>query len=121
MVDLHWIRFYGYGFMSITVCFINICICRLQFVLTCRERGFFLSGAEIFVSVCSFIQLWSQYYSLHVCFLFFVVIFLDSTNNFVITLFICMKCVSGLFKSLKMCKLFNQQKVHQYIFSIHRK
>ena len=87
-VVLHGKRFNGYGFMSITVCFINICICRLQFVLTCREGGFFLSGAEIFVSVCSFIQLWSQYYSLHVCFLFFVVIFLDSTNNFVITLFI---------------------------------
>ena len=91
-------------------------------VCICREGGSFLSGVGIFVSVCSFFQFWSQYYCLHVCFLFFLLlIFLDSANNFVITLIICMKCVSGLFKSLKICNLFNQERAHQYIFTIHRK
>ena len=41
MVDLHWIRFCGYGFMSLIVCLINICICRLQFVPAEKEALFF--------------------------------------------------------------------------------
>ena len=54
MVDLHWIRFCGYGFMSLIVCLINICICRLWFVSAEKEALFYQVLEYLFLFVVSF-------------------------------------------------------------------
>ena len=51
MVDLHWIRFCGYGFMSLIVCLINICICRLEFVPAEKEALFYQVPEYLFLFV----------------------------------------------------------------------